>query len=304
MTKLAIAVPAVQISDPHKTSLRSPWVHRKVEGGKLIELVDPRDQRVFRCNVDFRVPGQIVRESYSPRHHHNFDQIRFIISGQLNGSVDSFTGTCAYHPEGVFYGPQSNEEKTIPEGQCVARLILQTQGPTFAPFHTKDEIDAASQKIIDEGLGRMDRDAGVVTWQDGMVQDGYEAAWERATGEKLVYPRGRFADPVVIKTEAFEWCASNQAQGVWVKPLARFNASGPKVKVVKLDPGAKLPAGCSDTHQVVAVLVGCLQYEGTPVVQSSLVYCPPESAYGEMFADAESLLLFVEYQPRGGFWLD
>ena len=46
---------------------------------------------------------------YSPRHRHNFEQIRVQLDGEAGFDRDGnmTPGTVGYFPEGVFYGPQS-----------------------------------------------------------------------------------------------------------------------------------------------------------------------------------------------------
>lgn len=44
-----------------------------------------------------------------PRHQHNFDQIRYCISGTMNYGPNCWVkeGEVAYYPEGAYYGPRS-----------------------------------------------------------------------------------------------------------------------------------------------------------------------------------------------------
>jgi len=46
---------------------------------------------------------------YSPRHRHNFDQVRFQLEGDFDFAADGVMkpGSVAYFPEGTYYGPQS-----------------------------------------------------------------------------------------------------------------------------------------------------------------------------------------------------
>src|SRR2546427_13294294 len=47
----------------------------------------------------------------SPRHRHNFDQLRFSVAGTTNIGVkrNLEEGDVAYFPEGTYYGPQDQE---------------------------------------------------------------------------------------------------------------------------------------------------------------------------------------------------
>ena len=50
------------------------------------------------------------KDFYSPRHKHNFDQFRYAIQGDFNLAPNLMLGEgqIAYHPEGVYYGPQDD----------------------------------------------------------------------------------------------------------------------------------------------------------------------------------------------------
>ena len=54
-------------------------------------------------------------DHHGPRHRHNFEQFRYMISGLADFSHDGKLkpGVLGYFPEGVFYGPQTNLENTL-----------------------------------------------------------------------------------------------------------------------------------------------------------------------------------------------
>src|SRR5262245_803008 len=83
-----------------------------------------------RLPLDTGIPGVTMEYSlsvvpngyFTPRHKHNFDQIRYTLSGiQSTGLGDLAAGECGYFPEGSYYGPQQQE------GACEC-LVLQLQG--------------------------------------------------------------------------------------------------------------------------------------------------------------------------------
>src|SRR5262249_57825962 len=64
------------------------------------------------------------QERYSPRHRHNFDQVRFVVSGELEyGPLKCRPGDFIYFPEGVFYGST----------QLISQNALHYTIPTTAP---------------------------------------------------------------------------------------------------------------------------------------------------------------------------
>src|SRR5258707_897953 len=80
-----------------------------------------------RLPLDIGAPGMTVEYSlsivpegyFTPRHRHNFDQIRYTLTGiQSTGFGDLGPGEIGYFPEGAYYGPQKQA------GECTA-LVLQ-----------------------------------------------------------------------------------------------------------------------------------------------------------------------------------
>ena len=98
----------------------------RLEDAPLEDVKDrPRDGKFMRRRLLEGVPGtpdnfhlQMVRtygDFFSPRHHHNFDQVRFQIEGTFsfdrNGTMTP--GTISYFPEAASYGPQSSGEDSL-----------------------------------------------------------------------------------------------------------------------------------------------------------------------------------------------
>src|SRR5689334_3275343 len=102
------------------------WTHRKVSS-RLAEFTNQTDERVIRASYNHH-----QREKYfSPRHHHNFDQIRFVVAGEVdfNAHVAS-AGDCVYFPEGTHYGIN-------PITETVTTCTVQTQGPSWSLLPTR-----------------------------------------------------------------------------------------------------------------------------------------------------------------------
>jgi hypothetical protein len=82
---------------------------------------DPRNYRLAlsRAETDW----------LTPRHRHNFDQIRFPIEGEFHYADDKVlkAGCVAYFPEGVYYGPQTRK-------QGLYMLVLQFGGASGSGF--------------------------------------------------------------------------------------------------------------------------------------------------------------------------
>ena len=54
-------------------------------------------------------------------------------------------------------------------------------------------------------------------------QDAYEAIWEHVNKRKLVYPKPRYGEPILMKPENFEWEACEDQPGFAKKNLCTFS---------------------------------------------------------------------------------
>jgi hypothetical protein len=170
---------------------------------------------------------------FSPRHRHNFDQVRFQLEGAYDFADGQMTpGSIAYVPEGTRYGPQ----KTI-DPQTVT-LVLQMGGASGTGYMS----ETAFQKGLQELKSRGSFKDGVFTREKpggGIVnQDGYEAVWEHVNGRELVYPKERYAHALFMKPDHFEWIAGSP--GTASKLLGTYNERGTRIAFHRLDAGARL----------------------------------------------------------------
>src|SRR4051812_9641085 len=78
------------------------WAHRKV-ASRTVEFRSPNDGRMIKLSFNTHDHASY----HSPRHRHNFEQIRYVIAGSATyGPLQAEPGDCIYFPEGVYYGPQ------------------------------------------------------------------------------------------------------------------------------------------------------------------------------------------------------
>ena len=145
---------------------------------------------------------------FSPRHRHNFDQVRLQLEGTFAFAEDGVLkpGWVGYFPEGTAYGPQTSSDDTL-------QLVLQIGGPSGCGYVSESQrvagVDALSQ---------------IGTFRDGrffpngssseLGADAFEAVWEHVLGEKIRYPAARFERPVLAHPESFGWVACPGAAGV------------------------------------------------------------------------------------------
>ena len=143
----------------------------------------------------------IQGDFFSPRHRHNFDQVRLQLEGSFDYDRDGcFTpGAIGYFPEGTRYGPQTSSGNTW-------NLLLQFGGASGSGYTAESEEEHAAAALREKGKF----EKGVYTYfnSDGtkVNQDAYEAVWEHIHGRALVYPKERYERPVFMNsTQRSTW---------------------------------------------------------------------------------------------------
>ena len=184
----------------------------------------------------------------SPRHRHNFDQVRVQLEGDADFSRDGVMkpGMVGYFPEGVFYGPQS-----IP-GESVT-LVLQFGGASRSGYLSESEFQRGIAELKETGT--FERGVYKVAKPEGGTrnQDAYEAVWEHMNGRELRYPESRYDKPVFMRPDAAAWTADDRQHGVARKHLSTFSEAHTRLTQVSLDAGAELAV---PPNTIVFVLQG------------------------------------------------
>jgi hypothetical protein len=250
-----------------------------------MELEDVRRGRVHmirrkRLPLETGVPGltiecslSLVPEGYfTPRHRHNFDQIRYTLTGvQSTGHGDLGPGEIGYFPEGAYYGPQSQG------GDCLA-LVLQFQGASGEHLLSNEEMNATYEKLIaagakfENGIYR-----GVTADGHRKNKDSYVAIWEEHEGRKMKFPASRYRTPVMMLPDRFAWVADRKRPGVETKHLGTFSEMRTGLGFFRLLPGARLPAGRQEDAEIRYLVEGEIQYGGRSWGAGTYFYLPPDA---------------------------
>lgn len=174
------------------------------------------------------------RDFHSPRHHHNFDQVRLQLRGTFAFGDDGtmLPGTIGFFPESTPYGPQTSEEDTV-------QLVMQVGGASGAGYVGEAERTAAVAALHRTGRFEGGRYFGP-DGQAGTGQDGFEAAWEHATGRKVRYAKRRFEKPMLVHPEAIEWLPLPQTPGVQGRRGWDFGPRTVGCNFYRIAPGAAL----------------------------------------------------------------
>jgi hypothetical protein len=172
-----------------------------------------------------------------PRHKHNFDQVRVCLEGGAQNYGEGkwiAPGEIAYFPEGTPYGPeQSNTERLS--------ITLQFGGASCSGFMSSATVQRAMDEMKEFGTfekGIFKRE-GQLAPGEKRNQDAYEAIWEHVNRRKLVYPKARYGEPILMKPDNFDWDPSGGEPGFAQKTLCAFSERNLQFSVLKLEPGAR-----------------------------------------------------------------
>jgi hypothetical protein len=174
---------------------------------------------------------------YSPRHRHNFEQIRVQLDGALDYDRDGTmtAGIVGYFPEGVFYGPQSQKPEEV-----ATAAVLQFGGASGSGYLSNAETRKAMEEL--NKLGE---------FKDGVFRrrepfhgkknaDGNQAIWEHHHQRPIAFPKPRYPEPILIDPQNFAWVPVEGAPGASEKLLGVFTERRTEASLYRLDPGASL----------------------------------------------------------------
>jgi hypothetical protein len=183
--------------------------------------------------------GRVGGDFYSPRHRHNFEQVRFQFAGEVDFARDGKlkAGMVGYFPEGMFYGPQSQDPAATP-----MTVVLQMGGASGSGYLSRAETKAGMDALKDQG-----------EFKDGVFRrhkdvpgkrntDGYQAIWEYANKRPMTYPKPRYSRPFMMDPANYDWTALEGAPGAAEKFLGVFTERRTSARVLRLDPGAAFEA--------------------------------------------------------------
>jgi hypothetical protein len=223
----------------------------------------------------------------SPRHRHNFDQVRVQLKGDADFARDGVMrpGTVGYFPEGVFYGPQSIAGES-------STLVLQFGGASGSGYISEERFQAGVAELRQHGTF----ENGIYrrTLEDGgrKNQDAYEAVWEHIHGRRLEYPKSDHAQPVFMDPAAFSWQDEPGRPGVRRKVLGRFSSRGFRMTLLGVAAGARAELA---PHAIVFAMQG----SGTTAAGAWTRYATLRTgaAADEVMASEDSELLELHIPP-------
>jgi len=225
---------------------------------------------------------------FSPRHLHNFDQVRVQVQGEFDFATDGTMkpGTIGYFPESTPYGPQTSRQDTI-------QLVLQIGGPSGSGYLSEAERVAAVEKLAAGGRFSEGRYfAAGDTTSTGV--DSFQATWEAAMGRRMVYPKQRFQKPVLVHPDALTWLPVPGAAGVEHKRVWDYGRNTVGLDLYRLAPGATLEVpgtACCFVEQGQG-MVSCAGTQA-PYALRDVAHAAEGETLRVVAADATQLIVFV-----------
>jgi len=208
-------------------------------------MVEGRPHTIDNFQLSF---GQMGGDFNSPRHRHNFEQIRYQLEGVLDYGRDGklTEGMVGYFPEGVYYGPQSQD----PAVSCKT-IVLQFGGASGSGYLSQAEVKAGMEELKTQGEfndGVFRRRAEV---EGKRNLDGYQAIWEHVNGRPMLYPKPRYPQPIFMDPATYDWVPVDGQPGVCEKLLGVFTERRSEVGQIRIEAGATFTARGKGIYVVV-----------------------------------------------------
>ena len=236
----------MQAADPTRIDWTTVSGHRagRIEFKRLLQGTPGRPDN-FELSLVRTFPDYAT-----PRHRHNFDQIRCGLSGAMNYAPrkDVVARSVAYFPEGTFYGPQRMAGESLV-------FLLQLGGASGQGFMCYEELQAGHAALAARGTFA----GGIYRAADGRPRDGYEAVWEHVQRQSIAYPPPRFDEPILMWPEHSPWVPSREKPGVATKLLGIFSERGLDLRAVRLEPSAVYAPPTGAGARLLLVLAGAVR---------------------------------------------
>jgi len=239
---------------------------------------------------NFRLIYALQRGEFSgPRHRHNFDQIRYCISGAMNYGPNSWinAGELAYYPEGAYYGPEVSDKEYVV-------MALQFGGPSGLGFVSSRKITQGMEQLKAEGTFEKGvfRRSGDLPAGARRSQDAFEAVWEHLKGRRLEYPVPRYPTPVLIKPEGFPWVSHGNGRNIWIKRLGVFTERSIEIHMFKFAANGEFALPSRPGTQVGLFISGAGQIEGEKYRENS-AFSLQRGEAAKLQSGTESVLLLI-----------
>jgi len=235
---------------PDYYDVRNPSARSGNNGDKLLLAGREGSSNNYKLTL-----GSVVSEYTTPRHRHNFEQVRYPLNGDYGYAKDKVIpeGWVGYFTEGVYYGPQTQK-------QGLRLINLQFGGASGNGYLSKRQRQEAYAALAKRGKF----EKGVYTYIDEKGQrhnkDSYEAIWEEASGRPVVYPRPRYEDCIIMNPANYSWVSAGP--GVALKWLGTFTEGETRIGFVLLSPGGKIMLDSRRAPEIIFLTRGSIEHAG------------------------------------------
>ena len=227
---------------------------------------------------------------FGPPHRHNFDQVRYVLSGNFGKGNELKPGQLGYYPEGTPYQIDAGDAEV---------LLLQFGGSSGHGFMNYEQLRQAHPKLAESGVF----EGGIYTRTDPVTgrrnnQDGYEAIWEFVNQKPVSYPRPRYLQPVLLNPDNFAWQPTTGAEGdgnhAQQRLLGAFTERDTRMAMTRLAAGGTTTLRAGDTVRLSYVTQGRGALAGREIGQgSALRLTAGETAGLTASADLQTIDIYL-----------
>ena len=257
----------MEIVDSTRVAWRDPGTKHR-EGSILFKYL-LRGTEGSPQNYEFSIVKTTGR-FFGPPHRHNFDQVRYVLSGAFGKDDELRPGQVGYYPEGTPYQIDSGDAEV---------LLLQFGGSSGHGFMHYEQLRQAHPRLAQSGVF----EGGIYIRRDPSTgrqvkQDGYEAIWEFVNGKKVVYPRPRYRQPVIMNPDNFPWQAEVDAvagsdgdRGTQARQrlLGAFTERNTRIAMTRLPAGGSAAMRAGETVRLSYVTQGKGTVDGREIGQGT-----------------------------------
>lgn len=199
----------------------------------------------------------MVDDYMTPRHRHNFDQVRVMLEGFFEWAPETPQpeGSVGYFAEGTYY-----TQKGIGPSRT---LVLQVGGASGSGYTSNDQLQKGIAELKADGAFNDGIYTRIADNGTKINLDGYQAVWEHVHGRQLAYPEPRFQTPVIAFPDAFAWLPAGE--GAFARQFGIFNERGTSVGQIKIAAGGHAPIATAAENRTFLffVVAGSGNCDGT-----------------------------------------
>ena len=266
----------------------SPWelIVPNTRGGDVYRKVIVAAQGGDQVSYDVRLElfGEGDRSYASIRHRHDFEQLRFAVSGRMDLGVAMLNqGEVGYFPANAYYGPQ----------KCEGAVILIAQWGDH--FITKADSDRAVAELSRAG----EFTDGVYKSVDAdgkpFNKDPLNAIWEQVFQQPYTPQKPRYTQPILISPDSFGW--SRPEGPVRTRHLGVFTENDLAIESVAWSGDGTYhsqPAPGDQRPTLMFTTVGSFTCDGTACGPLTGIWADPGESI-KLDATADSELLKVRF---------